>query len=82
MTENAKLESYKERQGFWMKNVTNLHVRIAEQLNKILKGYNELPGWMTYGHKILCQKNAAKGNTVENYRPLLTFHLCGNCLQE
>ena len=50
-----------------MKIMTNLHERIAEQLNRILIGENDLPGWMTYGHTILCQKDVSKGNAAENY---------------
>ena len=44
-------------QGLWIKRMTNLHERIAEQLTKIVIGENELPAWMTYGHKIMCQKD-------------------------
>ena len=34
--------------------MTNPHERIAEQLNKILIGENELPVWMTYSQPITC----------------------------
>ena len=61
--------------GFWIKSMTNLHERIAEQLNEILIGENELPAWMTYGHTILCQKDVSKGNAVENYRPITCLPL-------
>ena len=50
--------------------MSSLHEKIAEQLNKILIGENEVPGWMTYGHTILCQKDVSKGNAVENCRPI------------
>ena len=62
-------------QGFWIKSMTNLHERIAEQLNKILIGENELPAWMTYGHTLLCQKDVPKGNAVENYWPITCLPL-------
>ena len=55
--------------------MSNLHERIAEQLNKILIGENELPGWMTYGHTILCQKDVSIGNAFENYRPITCLPL-------
>ena len=50
--------------------MTNLLERIAEQLNRTLIGESDLPGWMTYGHTILCQKDVSKGNAFENYRPI------------
>ena len=55
--------------------MTNMHERIAEQLNRILIGENDLPGWMTYGHTILCQKDVSKGNAVENYRQITCLPL-------
>ena len=62
-------------QGYWIKNLSNLHMRIAYQLNKILGGEDYLPTWMTYGRTILCQKDPAKGNAVENYRPITCLPL-------
>ena len=50
-------------------------MRIAYQLNKILEGEDNLPTWMTYGRTILCQKDPAKGNAVENYRPITCLPL-------
>ena len=50
--------------------MTNLHERIAEQLNKNLIPENELPGWITYDYTILCQKDVSKGYAVENYLPI------------
>ena len=72
---NWKAPGKDKVQGFWIKSMTNLHERIAAQLNKILIGENELPGWMTYGHTILCQKDVSKGNVVENYRPITCLSL-------
>ena len=62
-------------QGYWIKNLSNLDTRIAYQLNKILEGEDNLPTWMTYGRTILCQKDPAKGNAVENYRPITCLPL-------
>ena len=62
-------------QGYWIKNLNNLHMRIACQLNKILEGEDNLPTWMTYGRTVLCQKDPAKGNAVENYRPITCLPL-------
>ena len=72
---NWKAPGKDKVQGFWIKSMTNLHERIAEQLNGILIGENDLPGWMTYGHTILCQKDVSKGNAVENYRPITCLPL-------
>ena len=52
-----------------------MHSRIAEELNKILIGEDGIPEWMTYGHTVLCQKDTAKGNAVDNYRPITCLPL-------
>ena len=36
-------------QGYWLKNLTNLHSRIAGQMNSILIREESLPAWMTHG---------------------------------
>ena len=66
---NWKAPGKDKVQGFWLKNMTNLHERIAQQLNKVLIGEEELSGWMTYGNTVLCQKDVSR-NAVENYRPI------------
>ena len=35
-------------QGYWIKNLSNLHERIADQTKKILMGDDSLPAWMTH----------------------------------
>jgi len=68
------LESARKGQGYWLKNLTNEN--IAEQLNKILTGEDGLPEWMTHGHTtVLCQKDPAKGNVVDNYGPITCLPL-------
>ncbi|XP_047488218.1 uncharacterized protein LOC125038695 [Penaeus chinensis] len=62
-------------QGYWIKNMTNMHDRIANQLNKILMGTDSLPKWLTHGRTVLCQKDPKKGNAVENYRPITCLPL-------
>uniref|UniRef100_A0A1X7SSZ0 Reverse transcriptase domain-containing protein n=1 Tax=Amphimedon queenslandica TaxID=400682 RepID=A0A1X7SSZ0_AMPQE len=57
-------------QGFWIKNVTALHKSIASQFDKLLNGGAELPQWLTSGRTVLCLKDPAKGNAVENFRPI------------
>ena len=46
-----------------------MHGRIATQLNEILEGIKEILSWMTYGRTVPYQKDIAKGNSVENFRP-------------
>ena len=52
-------------QGYWIKNLSNLHERIAIQMNKIVMGEDSPPAWMTYGRTVLCQKDPRKGKTAE-----------------
>ena len=47
-------------QGYWIKNLSNLHVRIAVQINKILTADDSLPAWVTHGRIVLCQKDPKK----------------------
>ena len=62
-------------QGFWIKRLDKMHERIATQLNEILEGTKEIPSWMTYERTVLCQKDPAKGNSVENFRPIACLPL-------
>ena len=40
-------------QGYWLKNLTSFHQRIAVQLNHILDGERPLPDWITFGKGVL-----------------------------
>lgn len=62
-------------QGFWIKKLTSLHERIATQLNDLITNVKEVPLWMTTGKTVLCQKDPAKGNAVDNYRPISCLSL-------
>ena len=62
-------------QGYWIKNLSNLHERIPVQRNKTLMGDDSLPAWVTHGRTVLCQQDPRKGNAVENYRPITFFTL-------
>ena len=62
-------------QGYWIKNLSNFHVQVAIQMNKILMGEDSLPSWMTHGRTVLCQKDIRKGNVAENYRPITCLPL-------
>ena len=67
---NWKAPGHGGVQGFWIKGLDKMHKRIATQLNEILEGTKEVPSWMTYGRTVLCQKDPAKGNPLENLRPI------------
>ena len=62
-------------QGYWLKKLTSLLQRIAVQLNHILDGEMPLTDWMTFGKTVMCQKDPAKGNPVDNYRPISSLPL-------
>ena len=57
-------------QGFWLKKLTSLHERIAEQLSLIVNRDASLPHWLTLGRTILCHKDPKKGNAVDIFRPI------------
>ena len=48
--------------------------------NHILDGEKPLPGWMTFGKTVLCQKHPAKGSSVGNYRPVFCLPLMWNLM--
>ena len=55
-------------QGFWLKNLTSLHDRLAEQLQMVLNG--DIPHWMTTGRTSLILKNPKHPEKESNYRPI------------
>ena len=57
-------------QGFWLKNLRSFHGRLAEQLNNLLNGEEELPEWLAFGRTMLCLKDPTKGNAFDNFRPI------------
>ena len=61
-------------QGYWIKNLSNLHNSIALQLNRCLQE-NNLPKWMVTGKTLLYIKEIKKGNLVSNFRPVTCLHL-------
>ena len=75
---NWKAPGHDGVQEFWIKGLDKMHERIATQLNEIIEGTKEIPSWMTYGRTVLRQKDPVKQNSVENFRPITVFRLCGN----
>ena len=67
---NWKAPGMDRVQGFWLKKLTSLHERIAEQLSLIVNRDASLPHWLTLGRTILCLKDPKKGNAVDNFRPI------------
>ena len=49
---NWKAPGKDDVQGYWIKNLSNLHERIAVKTNKILMGDDSLPAWITHGHTL------------------------------
>ena len=84
MQQNAKLEGtgHDGVQWFWIKRLDKMHERIATQLNEILEGTKEIPSWMTYRRTVLRQKDPAKGNSVENFRPITCLPLMWKLLTD
>ena len=72
---NWKAPRHDGVQGFWLKRLDKMDERIATQLIEILEGMKEIPCWMTYRRTALCQKDPAKGNSVENFRPITCLPL-------
>ena len=62
-------------QGYWLKNFTELHKRMADQFNGLLNNGVEIPKWMTTGKTVLCLKDPSKGSAVDNYRPITCLPL-------
>ena len=61
-------------QGYWIKNLSNLHGNIALQLDRCLQE-NNVPSWMVTGKTLLCGKELEKGNAVANFRPITCLPL-------
>ena len=61
-------------QGFWLKKLVALHVRIAAQLDQCLQT-GSVPEWMTTGKTVLCLKDKEKGAIVSNFRPITCLPL-------
>ena len=62
-------------QGYWIKNLNNLHERVSSQMNTILMREDDLSEWMTHGRTMLWQKEPQKGNTADNCRPIICLPL-------
>ena len=56
----GKLQEEMEFGVSGLKKLTNLHERPAFQLNKIFNKNEELADWLTYGKRVLCQKDRTK----------------------
>ena len=61
-------------QGYWIKNLSNLHGNIALQFNWCLQE-NNVPSWTVTGKTLLCVKELEKGNAVANFRPITCLPL-------
>ena len=55
--------------GYWLKEFSSLHERLAVQLDVCLSA-GDVPVWMTKGRTSLILKDKNKGNIVTNFRPI------------
>ena len=65
---NWKAPGIDQLHGFWIKHLSNLHSRIAAQLQYVF--INGPPDWMTVGRTVLVVKEAEKGSVPSNFRPI------------
>ena len=71
---NWKAPGPDEVHGYWLKNFSTLHSRIAQQLQNCISNH-QAPAWMTTGRTALVQKDKNKGNIATNYRPITCLPL-------
>ena len=62
-------------QGYWIKKLTALDERMADQMNDSINNRVTIPVWMTTGRTVLCQKDQGIGSAVDNYRPISCLSL-------
>jgi len=60
--------------GFWFKKLPSLHSVVTDALNECVEA-GDVPVWMVKGRTALIQKDAAKGTTASNYRPIACLPL-------
>lgn len=56
--------------AFWLKQLSSLHGRLAQQLQTAMEDEHGIPEWMGVGRTVLIMKDKAKGPVVDNYRPI------------
>ena len=61
-------------QGYWIKNLSNLHSSISLKLDKCLQENNLLKSMVT-GKTLLCVKEIQKRNLLSNFRPITCLPL-------
>ena len=66
--------------GYWLKEFSSLHERLAVQLDTCLIS-GEVPVWMTKGRTSLILKDKIKGNIVTNFRPITCLPMVWKLLQ-
>ena len=61
-------------QGYWVKNFTSCHERLALQLRNCMSSA-QIPDWLTTGKTTLVMKDKDKGSQVTNFRPITCLPL-------
>ena len=69
----AKMKNWKaagpdQVHSYWIKQLSNLHERLAKQFQLAIE--RGIPEWMGMGRTVLIMKDKEKGAVVENYRPI------------
>ena len=73
-TPNWKSPGLDGIQGYWLKNYTSLHERIATQLNECVTT-GDIPEWMVESRTTLIMKDPRKRNHADNFRPIACLNL-------
>ena len=60
--------------GYWLKEFTKMHGRIARHLDDVLQS-GVVPAWLNEGRTLLCVKDVSKGTAVDNFRPITCLPL-------
>ena len=55
--------------AIWLKKLTSLHCRLAEQMEKLVTE-GDHPSWLTQGRTVLVMKDPDIGPIPSNYRPI------------
>ena len=55
--------------GYWLKNLSALHERLADQMDHLLQN-GKIEDWLATGRTTLLMKDQQRGATPSNYRPI------------
>ena len=67
---NWKAPGPDKLQVFWIKQLTSLHDRLANNINTLLQQPHMVPEWLVTGRTLLLRKDESKPPTPSNFRPI------------